>query len=345
MSSKYTSLVLVTLLFLLSLSVFVSGVVSHTGSEVKVTFGGSETTVQTALTSLWTTVETTRSRFATYCSYASSLSLDVPAADASGDMPAYGHSASQILVTLNGVSTTVQQVISTLDSVMTGLEQNCGAPPVPFDFVVRVDSGAGLSTQPACPDGYEWIAHVHGIVSSGIAMHSYESGNERQSSSGWFSLCVRPSSTEDKDITTVISSNLCNPSEITATSCPNGYSQIGSITRASGTCNANEPQLSDDTRTSVRNVAKGTLLICQKNAGEYLFKTGTDLCGSSQTLGHVIKESYVQASGYYSFCKDGAPSSSSTTTTPSTTSNGITMDDNELDIDPYTGLPRNQYLD
>ena len=214
----------------------------------------------------------------------------------------FGHGGDQVWVTTPSGADTIDNVLSGLTTLESQVFPNVTPnvttvvtppPTSSADFLVRVDQGT------PCPDGYDWIGHIHAFLNSGIALDSFETNDYRQASTGWLSLCLKSSDKTQKSVVALLVANQCSPTAVDGDSCPAGYSQMGVFTRYSSDCNPNAPQL-DPTQSSRSPTfaAGGTMIICQKGMPEYSITTGS--CGSLQTLGAVLA---TNNGGLQYFCK------------------------------------------
>lgn len=119
-----TMIIIVAFVFMFTI-IYAAGIVSHQGTDVKVTYGGSETNAQDAMSAMWNLANNKREALKSTCTYAASTNLVVPEQSPSGTESENGHLGSQIVVTNIGgaSSTTVQAVITILDAAISELEK------------------------------------------------------------------------------------------------------------------------------------------------------------------------------------------------------------------------------
>ena len=237
-----------------------------------------------------------------------------------------GHGGDQVAVVYNGQTESLDDALFAIQNNISQLPGATIVPPAAqSSFLVRVDAakdpsynGAELPNIGPCPTGYGWVGHIHSSVPSGngMIMDSFEPNFFRESYEGWFALCLQSTDRNQQDIKTVISSNECDSSRIDSTSCPSGYSLIGTVTRhinsVSTDCADNAPQLDSISGIMVNG---GTLLICEKGMANYSIVHNANLgvCNSGMTaLGGIISTDHNINSGFDNFCFGGlTPSSNS----------------------------------
>lgn len=238
----------------------------------------------------------------------------------------FGHGGDEVIVTYRGVSSNLDSTIADLSSRMNAVKSTgvsydgngcivgsqtwcattsqclangatCVAPVATFDFTVKVDvddKNPSLNLENCDSIGYDWVAHIHSWISSGIATSS--ENPKLTTSSGWLTLCSKSSNRERKDIVAKLVTNSCAPFTNDGP-CPSDYTEIGRFTRNGNVCDVNRPTLATVLGGNDLSSSNGVMAICQKGVPEYYIANN---CGSNIELGMAEGQRFCKT-------KDGSP--------------------------------------